>query len=184
MICEHNYKTFTKYHSSSKHCQLPYGQWNQGISWNSCFWLRSCHHFILLREGEILFHVTTTCEQLLWVLRVLGVLRTTFEEDHRIFWKLLSFLLQKLQTKYTSDEQAFIYLQNMVFQEMKSNTCTAKNSSTDALLWLKRYTTLLMLFSYLLVSLWNENKEKLYETLTLSQNFWGKFILQNINFKN
>ena len=72
----------------------------------------------------------------------------------------------------------------MVFQEMKSNTCTAKNSSTDALLWLKRYTTLLMLFSYLLVSLWNENKEKLYETLTLSQNLWGKFILQNINFKN
>ncbi|XP_065051536.1 pleckstrin homology domain-containing family A member 8-like [Rhopilema esculentum] len=46
--------------------------------------------------------------------------------------------IKKIRTKFETDEKAFTYLQNMVFQELKSNTCTARNSTTDALLWLKR----------------------------------------------
>lgn len=48
-------------------------------------------------------------------------------------------LLQKLEAKHDTDPKAFVTLQNIVYQELKSNTCTVKNSATDALLWLKRW---------------------------------------------
>jgi len=46
--------------------------------------------------------------------------------------------IKKIRSKYETDDHAFVHLQNMVFQELKSNTCSARNSTTDALLWLKR----------------------------------------------
>ncbi|RMX54488.1 hypothetical protein pdam_00021664 [Pocillopora damicornis] len=46
--------------------------------------------------------------------------------------------IKKLEAKHDTDPKAFVTLQNIVYQELKSNTCTVKNSATDALLWLKR----------------------------------------------
>eukprot|EP00794_Sanderia_malayensis_P017395 gene17395-19137_t len=54
--------------------------------------------------------------------------------------------ITKIQTKYSTDEKAFVFLQNIIFQELKSNTCTAKNSTTDALLWLKRALEFIHIF--------------------------------------
>ena len=46
--------------------------------------------------------------------------------------------IKKLTSKYDSDRQSCSTLQSMISLEIHSNTCTAKNSATDALLWLKR----------------------------------------------
>ncbi|CAB3978697.1 pleckstrin homology domain-containing family A member 8-like [Paramuricea clavata] len=46
--------------------------------------------------------------------------------------------IKKLTSKYDNDRQSCATLQSMISFEIHSNTCTAKNSATDALLWLKR----------------------------------------------
>lgn len=54
--------------------------------------------------------------------------------------------IKKLEAKHETDPKAFLTLQNIVYQELKSNTCTAKNSATDALLWLKRALEFMQVF--------------------------------------
>jgi len=54
--------------------------------------------------------------------------------------------IKKLEAKHETDPKAFVTLQNIVYQELKSNTCTAKNSATDALLWLKRALEFMQVF--------------------------------------
>lgn len=46
--------------------------------------------------------------------------------------------IRKIRQKYKSDPDAFGTLQDMVQQEMNTNTTTVKNSATDALMWLRR----------------------------------------------
>ncbi|KAJ7390119.1 Pleckstrin y domain-containing A member 8 [Desmophyllum pertusum] len=55
-------------------------------------------------------------------------------------------LFQKLEAKHVTDPKAFVTLQNIIYQELKSNTCTVKNSATDALLWLKRALEFMQVF--------------------------------------
>lgn len=54
--------------------------------------------------------------------------------------------IKKLEAKYETDPKAFVTLQNIIYQELKSNTCAAKNSATDALLWLKRALEFMQVF--------------------------------------
>jgi len=54
--------------------------------------------------------------------------------------------IKKIQVKYDTDVVAFEYLQNIVSQEIKSNITNARNSSTDALLWLKRALEFISVF--------------------------------------
>lgn len=54
--------------------------------------------------------------------------------------------IKKLEAKHATDPKAFVTLQNIVYQELKSNTCTVKNSATDALLWLKRALEFMQVF--------------------------------------
>lgn len=54
--------------------------------------------------------------------------------------------IKKLEAKHETDPKAFVTLQNIIYQELKSNTCTAKNSATDALLWLKRALEFMQVF--------------------------------------
>ncbi|EDO37291.1 predicted protein [Nematostella vectensis] len=54
--------------------------------------------------------------------------------------------IRKISSKFDTDPKAFYTLQNIVYQELKSNTCTAKNSATDALLWLKRALEFMQIF--------------------------------------
>ena len=49
------------------------------------------------------------------------------------------FSCQKLLAKHDTDRKAFVTLQNIVYQELKSNSHEARGSATDALLWLKRF---------------------------------------------
>lgn len=53
-------------------------------------------------------------------------------------WLCLLSPPQKLSLKFDMDPKVFHTLQNMIYQEINSNTCTVRNSATDALLWLKR----------------------------------------------
>ncbi|XP_071822687.1 pleckstrin homology domain-containing family A member 8-like isoform X1 [Apostichopus japonicus] len=46
--------------------------------------------------------------------------------------------IRKIRQKYKSDPDAYGILQDIVQQEVKDNTTTAKNSATDALMWLRR----------------------------------------------
>lgn len=48
-------------------------------------------------------------------------------------------VMQKLSAKFSEDPERFYSLQSMVNSELRQGTQQAKNSSTDALLWLKRY---------------------------------------------
>ena len=48
------------------------------------------------------------------------------------------FVFQKLRIKYSTNPEQFRTLQDMVEAEIEKGTTQAKNSSTDALLWLKR----------------------------------------------
>eukprot|EP00731_Ephydatia_muelleri_P038794 Em0913g1a len=52
----------------------------------------------------------------------------------------------KLTKKYNTDPQLFVTLQSMVLQELNTNTHNEKNSSTDALLWLKRAMEFIQVF--------------------------------------
>lgn len=54
--------------------------------------------------------------------------------------------IEKLATKYTTDPQLFVTLQSMVLHELSRNTHNEKNSSTDALLWLKRAMEFIQVF--------------------------------------
>ena len=47
--------------------------------------------------------------------------------------------LQKLSKRYQSNPEKFSTLQSMVVHELETNTHEARNSATDALLWLKRW---------------------------------------------
>ena len=49
------------------------------------------------------------------------------------------FFLQKLQKKFDSGPDRFQTLKNIVNSEIAEGTTKAKNSATDALLWLKRW---------------------------------------------
>jgi pleckstrin family protein A (phosphoinositide binding specific) protein 8 len=46
--------------------------------------------------------------------------------------------IEKLFKKYSSSPEQFPTLQSLVVHELHTNTHEAKNSATDALLWLKR----------------------------------------------
>jgi len=46
--------------------------------------------------------------------------------------------LQKLREKFAKDPEKYKTLQGIVESEIEEKTTTAKNSATDALLWLKR----------------------------------------------
>ncbi len=48
-------------------------------------------------------------------------------------------LLQKLNRKYQSNTLRYHTLQSMVLEEFNAGSQNARNSATDALLWLKRY---------------------------------------------
>eukprot|EP00731_Ephydatia_muelleri_P020208 Em0012g1033a len=54
--------------------------------------------------------------------------------------------IEKLTKKYNTDPQLFVTLQSMVLQELNTNTHNEKNSSTDALLWLKRAMEFIQVF--------------------------------------
>ena len=45
---------------------------------------------------------------------------------------------QKLRKKYDTNPEKFVTLQDIVNSEIEEKTTKAKNSATDALLWLKR----------------------------------------------
>ena len=45
---------------------------------------------------------------------------------------------QKLSKKYESSPEQFPTMQSIVLHELNTNTHEARNSATDALLWLKR----------------------------------------------
>ena len=47
--------------------------------------------------------------------------------------------LQKLSKRYQSNPEKFSTLQSMIVHELETNTHEARNSATDALLWLKRW---------------------------------------------
>jgi len=47
-------------------------------------------------------------------------------------------LFQKLREKFAQDPEKFKTLQDIVESEVEAKTTLAKNSATDALLWLKR----------------------------------------------
>jgi len=49
--------------------------------------------------------------------------------------------LQKLREKFAKDPEKYKTLQGIVESEIEEKTTTAKNSATDALLWLKRLVT-------------------------------------------
>jgi len=55
---------------------------------------------------------------------------------------------QKLREKFAQDTEKFKTLQDIVESEIATETTTAKNSATDALLWLKRLVTDLLLVIY------------------------------------
>lgn len=55
---------------------------------------------------------------------------------------------QKLREKFAQDPEKFKTLQDIVESEIATETTTAKNSATDALLWLKRLVTDLLLVMY------------------------------------
>ena len=48
------------------------------------------------------------------------------------------FILQKLREKYSKDPEKYKTLQDIVESEIGEKTTKAKNSATDALMWLKR----------------------------------------------
>ena len=50
----------------------------------------------------------------------------------------MCFHFQKLSVKYELDPEKFVTLQAMVESELSAGSQNAKNSATDALLWLKR----------------------------------------------
>lgn len=53
---------------------------------------------------------------------------------------ILSLLyIQKLRDKQAQDVERFKTLQDIVESEIEAGTTLAKNSATDALLWLKRF---------------------------------------------
>ncbi|XP_065655962.1 pleckstrin homology domain-containing family A member 8 isoform X4 [Hydra vulgaris] len=54
--------------------------------------------------------------------------------------------IKKIDAKYNTDTAAFEFLQNIVFQEINSNEHNARNSATDALLWLKRALEFVCIF--------------------------------------
>eukprot|EP00118_Oscarella_pearsei_P011825 m.82460 g.82460 ORF g.82460 m.82460 type:complete len:677 (+) comp36292_c0_seq5:1162-3192(+) len=54
--------------------------------------------------------------------------------------------IAKLRKKYQTNPNKFQTLQQIVNDELATNTCTAKNSATDALLWLKRGLEFIHLF--------------------------------------
>ena len=51
-------------------------------------------------------------------------------------------VLQKLTKKYKEDTEKYNILQDIVQSEIDAGTTKAKNSATDALLWLKRWIIL------------------------------------------
>ena len=53
---------------------------------------------------------------------------------------LILLFLQKLSKKHQEDPEKFKTIQDIVNSEIEAGTTKAKNSATDALLWLKRYT--------------------------------------------
>ena len=53
---------------------------------------------------------------------------------------------QKLRRKYDSNQKQFVTLQAMVHQELQTGTHNAKDSATDALLWLKRAMEFIQVF--------------------------------------
>ena len=60
----------------------------------------------------------------------------------------LSFcFLQKLRDKFAQDTEKFKTLQDIVESEIEAKTTLAKNSATDALLWLKRLVILIYIMS-------------------------------------
>ncbi|XP_066913847.1 glycolipid transfer protein-like [Clytia hemisphaerica] len=54
--------------------------------------------------------------------------------------------IAKLRKKYDTNQEKFITLQDIVNSEIESNTTKAKNSATDALLWLKRALSFIRVF--------------------------------------
>lgn len=54
--------------------------------------------------------------------------------------------IKKLRDKYTQDLEKFKTLQGMVESEIEAGTTLAKNSATDALLWLKRAMQFIIIF--------------------------------------
>ena len=52
---------------------------------------------------------------------------------------LILLFLQKLSKKHQEDPEKFKTIQDIVNSEIEAGTTKAKNSATDALLWLKRY---------------------------------------------
>ncbi|XP_046841482.1 glycolipid transfer protein-like isoform X3 [Xenia sp. Carnegie-2017] len=54
--------------------------------------------------------------------------------------------IEKLSKKYQEDTVKYKILQDMVRSEMDAGTTKAKNSSTDALLWLKRALSFILVF--------------------------------------
>ena len=51
---------------------------------------------------------------------------------------VVAFRWQKLREKFAQDPEKYKTLQGIVESEIAEKTTTAKNSATDALLWLKR----------------------------------------------
>lgn len=54
--------------------------------------------------------------------------------------------INKLRKKYDTDQTKFITLQDIVNSEIEEKSTKAKNSATDALLWLKRALTFVRVF--------------------------------------
>lgn len=54
--------------------------------------------------------------------------------------------IKKLREKFTKDLEKFKTLQDIVESEMAENSTKAKNSATDALLWLKRALRFIIVF--------------------------------------
>ncbi|PIK59393.1 putative pleckstrin-likey domain-containing family A member 8 [Apostichopus japonicus] len=61
-----------------------------------------------------------------------------FQLPHSLMPASVSLAYLKIRQKYKSDPDAYGILQDIVQQEVKDNTTTAKNSATDALMWLRR----------------------------------------------
>ncbi|XP_028416687.1 glycolipid transfer protein-like [Dendronephthya gigantea] len=54
--------------------------------------------------------------------------------------------IEKLTKKYKEDQEKYKVLQDIVQSEIDSGTTKAKNSATDALLWLKRALSFILVF--------------------------------------
>lgn len=61
---------------------------------------------------------------------------------------LFNCMIQKLTKKFTEDTQKYKILQDIIQTEIDAGTTKAKNSATDALLWLKRFALNAAQFHY------------------------------------